>query len=153
MKNSTNAIACTLSSTRNAAAKLIPAAVLSGIAFLHGVQELSCKAGTQFSIVQSALDASPAPTTVEVCPGIYAEQVTITKPVTRESVAAAAADLVRIVPPEGGLSINATLNDNNPAAAQIYVDNVSGTVNVSNLFRGAGWILESSGRRIQGQQL
>jgi len=48
----------------------------------------TCKGGTHFSTIQSALDASPAPSTVEVCPGQYAEQVTITKPVTLEGITA-----------------------------------------------------------------
>ena len=46
----------------------------------------TCKSGTRFSTIQAALDASPAPNTVEVCPGQYGEQITITKPVTLEGI-------------------------------------------------------------------
>src|ERR1700678_1669500 len=66
------------------------------LALACGTQQLSaasvtyivgtCKSGTQFSTIQSALDASPAPNTVEVCPGQYNEQITITKPVTLEGI-------------------------------------------------------------------
>jgi hypothetical protein len=97
----------------------------------------TCKSGTQFSTIQSALDASPAPNTVEVCPGVYSEQVTITKPVTLEGITASNGGRVRIFLPPG-YTANATLaevgEDNIPAVAQVYVNNVSGgTVNLTNL--------------------
>lgn len=66
-------------------AKLSLAIWFSVLAF--GAQQMSaaninyivgtCKSGSHFSTIQSALDASPAPKRVEVCPGQYAEQLTI----------------------------------------------------------------------------
>src|ERR1700685_1661134 len=74
------------------------------LALAFGVQEMSattvtyivgtCTSGTHFSTIQAALDASPAPNTVEVCPGIYSEQLTITRPVTLEGIAAGNGSLV-----------------------------------------------------------
>jgi pectin methylesterase-like acyl-CoA thioesterase len=60
------------------------------LALAFGAQEMSaatvtyivgtCTSGTQFSTIQSALDASPAANTIEVCPRTYFEQVTISHP-------------------------------------------------------------------------
>jgi hypothetical protein len=117
------------------------------LALAFGVQEMSaatvtyivgtCTSGTHFSTIQAALDASPAPNTVEVCPGQYAEQVTITKPVTIEGIAASNGALAQIILPIG-YTQNATLTDADgnliAAVAQVYVHNVSGgSVNLSNL--------------------
>ena len=139
-------------------AKLSLAIWSSVLAF--GVQQLSaatvtyvvgtCKGATQFSTIQSALDASPAPNTVEVCPGQYAEQVTITKPVTLEGIAASNGDLAQIILPDG-YAINATIRDLDgddafPAVAQVHVNNVSGgVVNLTNLeVNGMGFSMNST---------
>ena len=117
------------------------------LALAFGTQQLSaasvtyivgtCKTGTRFSTIQSALDASPAPNTVEVCPGQYNEQITITKPVTLEGISQGNEDQVRIYTPGGGLKINANVYTGdpvlNPAAAQIFVNNAGGAVNLANL--------------------
>jgi parallel beta-helix repeat protein len=117
------------------------------LALACGTQQLSaasvtyivgtCKSGTQFSTIQSALDASPAPNTVEVCPGQYNEQITITKPVTLEGISQGNEAQVRIYTPGGGLKVNASVYTGDtvltPAAAQIYVKNAGGSVNLANL--------------------
>jgi hypothetical protein len=136
-------------------AKLSLAIWFSALAF--GVQQLSaatvtyvvgtCKGGTHFSTIQSALDASPAPNTVEVCPGQYAEQVTITKPVTLEGITASNGDLAQIILP-GTYAINAALEGGSapvPAVAQVHVNNVSGgAVNLKNLeVNGMGFSMSS----------
>ncbi len=94
------------------------------MALVFGTQQLSatsityivgaCKSGTQFSTIQSALDASPAPNTVEVCPGQYGEQIIITRPVTLEGISANKEDQVRIVTPAGGLKVNANVYTGDP---------------------------------------
>jgi pectin methylesterase-like acyl-CoA thioesterase len=99
-------------------AKLWLAVWFSALALTFGAQEMraasvtyivgTCVSGTHFSTIQSALDASPAPNTVEVCPGQYAEQVTITKPVTIEGIAAGNKARAQIILPDA-LKINATL--------------------------------------------
>ena len=60
-------------------AKLSLAIWFSALALAFGAPEMSaatvtyivgtCVSGTHFSTIQAALDASPAPNTVEVCPG------------------------------------------------------------------------------------
>ena len=93
----------------------------------------TCKVGTQFSKIQEALNATPAPSIVEVCPGKYPEQVTITKPVTLEGVVSGNSSFATLVAPSGGLVNNATLLNGDAAAVQILVRNVAGTVDLTNL--------------------
>jgi hypothetical protein len=93
----------------------------------------TCKPGTQFSTIQTALNATPAPTVVEVCPGSYPEQITISKPVTLEGIAAGNSSFATVVVPPGGLTNNTTLAGGEAAAAQILVRNAGGTVNLTNL--------------------
>jgi hypothetical protein len=85
-----------------------------------------------FATIQSALDASPSPNLVKVCPGSYGEQVVIGNPVTLEGVSASNAGEVNIVPPFGGLVVNATNDLGQPMAAQVSVQS-SGAVNLTNL--------------------
>jgi len=145
--NLTAMLVARFTSTRHAPKQILtmwlPAVAL---ALAFGTQQLSasvtyivgtCKSGTRFSTIQSALDASPAPNTVEVCPGQYNEQITISKPVTLEGISLGSADQVRIYTPAGGLKVNAEIYTGDtvltPAAAQIFVDNAGGSVNLTNL--------------------
>jgi parallel beta-helix repeat protein len=144
----TAALTARFTSTRHAPKRILTiwlSAIALALAF--GTQPLSaasvtyivgtCKSGTQFSTIQSALDASPAPNTVEVCPGQYNEQITITKPVTLEGISQGNEAQVRIYTPGGGLKVNASVYTGDtvltPAAAQIYVKNAGGSVNLANL--------------------
>jgi Periplasmic copper-binding protein (NosD) len=109
----------------------------SGATYIVG----TCASGTQFNTIQSALDASPAPTTVEVCPGQYYEQLVITKPVTLEGITAANGTLAQIFLPAGYTGTNLTVEGSpTTVVAQINVKNViGGAVNLSNLqVNGAG---------------
>jgi parallel beta-helix repeat protein len=135
-------LAVRLASAVHAPARLSLVICFSALALTIGAQEMSaatvtyivgtCKSGTQFSTIQKALDASPAPDTVEVCPGSYAEQITISHPVTLEGINRGNGAQVRIV--STAMSINTTATDGNPAAAQIFVNNVTGgDVNLTNL--------------------
>jgi parallel beta-helix repeat protein len=98
----------------------------------------TCKSGTRFSTIQSALDASPAPNTVEVCPGIYSEQITISHPVTLEGIAEGNGSLAEIELPSD-YTANASVvfapgDSPEPAIAQVYVNNViGGTADLKNL--------------------
>jgi parallel beta-helix repeat protein len=131
-----------LASAAPSPAKLSLAVLFSAMALAIGAQQVSaatvtyivgtCRSGTRFSTIQKALDASPAPDTVEVCPGIYAEQITISHPVTLEGIEQGNGAQVRIV--ATAMTINTTATDGNPAAAQIFVNNVTGgDVNLTNL--------------------
>lgn len=104
----------------------------------------------QFTTIQAAINASPAGTTVAICPGIYPEQVVINKKLSLKgllpSLAPITASGAVIVPPLTGMVGNATsLTSGNPIAAQIYVhDAIAVTINNltidgnNNLLSGCG---------------
>lgn len=94
----------------------------------------SCKPGfPSFPTISGALSATPAPNLVMVCPGTYNEQITITNGVILEGVAIGGSHAAIIVPPAGGLTQTATDDFGHTVAFQIWVNNASGPVNISNL--------------------
>jgi len=93
----------------------------------------TCKNLVTFSTIQAAVNAVPSGSTVNVCPGTYAEQVTITKKLILTGVQAGTGDASVIVPPSGGLVQNGSDIFGNPVAAQIFVASTSGAVTVSHL--------------------
>jgi Right handed beta helix region len=94
----------------------------------------TCKSGPKsFSTISAALAATPAPNIVEVCPGTYPEQVEITIPVTLEGITADNSAQPIITPPASGFVPNATDDYGQTYVVQLYVNNVSDIVNVSNL--------------------
>jgi hypothetical protein len=102
----------------------------------------TCKPLVHFSTIQAALNASPANTTIDICPGTYAEQLTITRSVALIGVANGTSDAIVIVPPAGGLVANTTsLATGNPIAAHIWASGVS-TFNITNV------IVDSIGNNI-----
>jgi|GEM_PF-2419627 len=112
------------------------AALSFGAAELHATTYIvgTCKAGTQFTSIQAALDATPSPNVVEVCPGSYAEQITIISAVTIEALSIKNSSYVHITVPSGGLAINTTINGGETsAAAHIFVKNATGEVNLTGL--------------------
>jgi Right handed beta helix region len=62
----------------------------------------SCMAGS-YPNISDALAATVAPDVVKVCPGTYADQVFITRPVTLEGISTSGSDQVFITQPTGGL--------------------------------------------------
>jgi hypothetical protein len=86
-----------------------------------------------FVHIQDALNATPPPTVVQVCPGTHNEQVTITQAVTLEGISSGDSDQAVIAPPTGGLTANAMDDFGDSLAVQLWVDNASGPVNISNL--------------------
>jgi hypothetical protein len=70
--------------------------------------------------------------TVLVCPGTYAEQVTITKALTLQGVTAGTADQVLVTVPSTGLVQNTTSIFTEPVAAQILVEG-AGQVHISDI--------------------
>jgi Right handed beta helix region len=123
--------------------KLMLALLISAFVFAFGAKELhastltyivgTCRAGTQFSSIQGALDQKPFANVIEVCPGTYAEQLTIINAVTLEGIATATSAEIRITSPAGGLATNATINGSDPAAVHVFVKNATGSVNLTNL--------------------
>ena len=88
---------------------------------------------TNFTSISAALAATPAPNIVMVCPGTYKEQVVIDQPVNLEGVETTNSALATIQPPGGGLAANATSDSGQSVAAQIWVNNVTGPVNITNI--------------------
>ena len=82
--------------------------------------------------ITQALQTTPAPNVVEVCPGTYNEQVVITFPVIVEGISASNLDQAIIKVPSAGL---ATVADDlgDSLAPQVLVSNPGGEVNLSNL--------------------
>ena len=99
------------------------------------VQVGTCRAGLQsFSTISAAVSSVPAGSTVDVCPGTYAEQVTITKSLTLVGVAAGTANQVVITVPSAGLVQNAVSMFGEPVAAQVLVEETGpGPVNITNI--------------------
>lgn len=81
-----------------------------------------------FDTIQDAVNGVPAASTIEVCPGTYPEQVTITQPLALKGVQSGTADMAVITSPIGGM----VLNIGGIYAAGLAVSNTTG-VNISNL--------------------
>jgi hypothetical protein len=100
------------------------------------VEAGKCRNVPTYPTIQAAVNAAPAGGIVWVCPGIYAEQITINKSLTLQGIANGNANASVIVPPATGMAQNAT--DPSPAslspaiAAQLFV-NGPVTVTLSNL--------------------
>jgi len=73
--------------------------------------------------IQAAVNASSQYDTVLVCPGIYPEQVTITKNLTLQGLVVGTAGQVVITPPAAGVVTNTTdlYPGGLPVAAQVLV--------------------------------
>jgi parallel beta-helix repeat protein len=95
----------------------------------------TCKAGlTSYPTIQKAVNSAPAGSIIDVCPGTYPEQVSITKNLTLIGVLAGTADAPTVVPPSGGLVANATdPSGGGPVAAQIVVTSPATSVTIERL--------------------
>jgi len=96
------------------------------------VQVGTCMTGLQsFSTISAAVSSVPSGSTVDVCPGTYAEQVTITLPLTLVGVTSGTANQVLITVPAAGLVQNAVSMFGESVAAQVLVE--AGPVNITNI--------------------
>lgn len=86
-----------------------------------------------FRTITRALDAVPPANVLVVCPGTYAEQVQITRPVTLAGISHENSARAIIASPVSGLITNAMDDLGNPLAVQLWVNNASGPVNISDL--------------------
>lgn len=84
-----------------------------------------------FSTIQAAVNAAPPGSTVLVCPGSYAEQVEITKPLTLKGVASGNMGAAIVVPPPNGLIVPP--GGITVTAPQIWAHDTPGPVNISDL--------------------
>src|SRR3984957_9581909 len=112
----------------------------------------SCKPSlTSFSTIQAAVNAAPAGSNIDVCPGIYPEQVTISaRSLTLTGILAGTSDAAVLIPPPAGSAINATDIGGGAVAAQVFVENSTG-VTISHLtVDGNGNALGSCGTNLIG---
>src|SRR5580692_11190064 len=112
---------------------LIVLAALSKQAFASSSATVGLCAGpgNHYTTIQAAVNA-PGVTTVEVCPGTYPEQITITQNLTLKGIASGTSDAAVVVVPAGGLVTNGVTDiSGSPTAAQIFVQGA--TVTISHL--------------------
>jgi hypothetical protein len=89
-----------------------------------------CKTGSgyvNFTTISAAVVGVPAGATIQVCPGVYPEQVTITQPLTLKGIASGNANRAVItINPNGSLAPNVTsVIYGLPFYAQVLVQNVN----------------------------
>jgi hypothetical protein len=99
------------------------------------VQVGGCKPNlANYPTISAAVIGAPSGSTIQVCPGTYPEQVTITKPLNLTGVAIGTANQVSITVPSGGLLPNTTSMFGESVAAQILVLSAGpGPVNITNI--------------------
>jgi len=109
---------------------LVVLAALSGQAFSSSATVGLCAGpGIHYTAIQLAVNAVPPGSTIKVCPGIYAEQVTITKNLTLIGVVSGTSDAAVVTVPIGGLVTNGVTDIFGfPTAAQILVQNAAVTI-------------------------
>jgi len=94
----------------------------------------TCRPGLHsFPTISDALAATPSANVIVVCPGTYNEQVQITQAVTLAGVSDGTSAQAIIAPPASGLVTNATSDFGSQVAAQLWVNNAPGPVNISDL--------------------
>ena len=93
----------------------------------------TCKPGLpSYSTISAALAATPAPSTVLVCPGTYVEQIMITQPVNLQGVTSGGSGQVMVQLPGG--YVTSVYDDRGAAVgAQLFVIDASGPVTVSDI--------------------
>jgi hypothetical protein len=112
----------------------------STFCFCLGIAHAAVTVGTcqsaknTYPTISAAIKAAPPYGTINVCPGTYAEQLIISKPLTINGLAIANQPGVTIVaPPTGVAAIPGASNNDDQIFAQVLVNNAGGPVNLSNL--------------------
>ena len=89
-----------------------------------------------FKTISAAVAGVPAGSTIDVCPGVYPEQVTITQPLTLQGVSSGNANRAVITINRNAiLTPNVTTIEGYTLYAQVLVQNVNppGTVNITGI--------------------
>lgn len=131
---------------------LVVLAALGGQAFSTTVAVGNCTAFPNYATIQQAVTGAPVGAIIEVCPGNYREQVTITQKVTIKGIMYANQNRAVILPPTTGLVANAnSVDSGDPIAAQVLVQNTAGPVVISNLtVDGTGNLIAGCGPDLMG---
>jgi parallel beta-helix repeat protein len=90
-----------------------------------------CRAGSQYTTIQAAINAADAGSTVQICPGTYPEILTISKNLTLKGVASGKNNDVVITVPPTGVPQNQSSGIFGKLAAQVYI--LKANVNLSNV--------------------
>ena len=99
----------------------------------HGYAVGSCKPRlTSFSSISEAVSSVPPHSTIQVCPGTYPEQVTISQPLTLVGIQSGNQDDAIVTVPVSGLAANTASVFGEAVAAQILVQ-TQGAVNIINI--------------------
>jgi parallel beta-helix repeat protein len=86
-----------------------------------------------YTSIQAAINKAAAKATIYVCPGTYAEQLVITRPVTIKGMSEGTANAAVLVTPASGFVVNASsLISGAPIIAQILASEATG-VNLSGI--------------------
>ncbi len=96
----------------------------------------TCKTGTKFATIQEAVDAVAPGGKVYVCPGIYPEQVAISRSLTLQGVQdlnSNAGSAVLTAPKTGLIQNGDYLVGVNGIAAQVLIQNTSGPVSINGI--------------------
>jgi parallel beta-helix repeat protein len=117
-------------------------AIVSGLALVFAICVAASANATvfvggcgapNFATIQAGVNAAPAGSIVDVCPGSYPEQVFINKRLTVQGIAVGTANQAVVTAPAGGIVANtASLSSGYPIAAQIWVHDTT-AVNIYNL--------------------
>ena len=86
-----------------------------------------------FSTIQAAVNSAPAGTTIQVCPGTYAEQITIPTPLTLVGVSSGNSNDVVITVPTSGLTSVPSAFGVTLFALVAANSGLGGPVNISNI--------------------
>jgi Periplasmic copper-binding protein (NosD) len=89
---------------------------------------------TSFSSISAAVAGVPPGSTIQVCPGVYPEQIVISQPLTLQGIASGGQDQVVIAVPSTltPLSANVVSMFGEPVAAQVLIQS-PGAVNITNV--------------------
>jgi len=99
----------------------------------------TCEGPNSITTIQAGVTAASPGAIVEVCPGVYPEQVTINKPLTLIGIQVGTSDAAVIVPPAGGLILSTTrlsalvAGPGQSEFYQILITATTGNVNLINL--------------------
>ena len=84
--------------------------------------------GTHYATINKAVTAAAPGATIDICPGTYPEQVTISKNLTLRGIKNGTLYAPTIVVPSGGLAVNGTNIGGDSVAAQIFVKGADVTI-------------------------
>lgn len=136
--------------------------ILSSFAFSTNVVVGNCAKLASYPTITQAVNSVPAGSTIRICPGVYAEQVVITKNLTLLGVAdngnsgppATGANNPTIVSPAGGVVANTndlfSFPNGQPTAAQILVQTPSTSIGTPIVVNISNIIVDGSNNALSG---